>query len=1124
MLDIDILERTEHNDKFIEINFNESPFKLDENYNWILENLEANNPEIKNEIVGCTKENNDVFIKLNYNEKNYTIYKNPVIFELIYETRTIFKVYEPDQLKGALLKLKKYYSFAVNQKFTDIKTIIDLKNSNKIIDNKIILVPFILKIFQKFYTDYKLEEKTKSENDINFEIDKEILEPFFLYIEKKKIKKKIGYNEMKKFHIDLLNDKLTFILNKERRNFIRKLDDYIKIDIQTQPMIIIGNDGIGKSLTLQLYTLLKLESYKKLYFNLKLLDKCNNRDYILIESMRGFISRENIKLKDDFIHYMEFVKHFQNKNMSGAGIKQFFEILNEILLYLEHENSYGKYVIILDQFNFEKISLDDFDNFRTKIPNNENFKIIICCSLNDDENKNNLFSDYKNYRFDKIKSKIKIGPFKKSNIHIKIAELEKEIKDNGGHGTNIDNFNLIINRNEKIKEENNKKAKINIKDDNIMDIFKKYGITTEIDNIKEKTILEKNKDNKINENNIKEKKEGNKFKLTAEQIDSLNFDFPIYYGKQKTCSTDKIKIYYNNLISLEKIVDEENENKEIVECMSYFNFLPKYYYKFYLFKVIKYLEGENDITNIIHYFYEQENNNIKDNIAKFYSRLILKPKIEFEKLKMININLYQNLLKLKKCISKTYEKSIPFYKLYEYSLNFPFKYINILIENENDIIFDELLEKSHFKLRYSFPFIEKIIENMIEEYNNGDKININELSGSAYDNALELKIRENLNKLKENIEIRRVWSLNLISNEVKNEKLSEIKKNKASSKRYKDLEDITEIKDIKMTNNNYFYYKPENQDNKFFDSLFLIKLDNQEFCIIALQITKNKPNNKVKDKQTYSNFLRDNIKTKFENLYAIKISKIYLWYILSNETLENDSLCKLLNDQEIKYAFYSIKDKCFYKERNKNEIKSLSDFMDVDSVIYPQIKIQKEEDEYEATDATEPLPTSIQLFDEALFDGYRRNNKTYFEIIRYRFYGDNFGPKIGIKLKKEIIKTLKNYISYSNEFELMFLFAFECMKLYEFRNLRDNNQLIYLFKCDNKTYILYLDKCFEINVNDNSLVQCIYPNIGLLNFKREIKYNKKEIEFSDIEDIYKNNIIYLFRIYYLGKELIIKNK
>ena len=68
---VDILERTEYNDKFIEINFDELTFKSDEKNNWILENLETIEPEIKNEIVGCTKENNDVFIKLNYNEKNY---------------------------------------------------------------------------------------------------------------------------------------------------------------------------------------------------------------------------------------------------------------------------------------------------------------------------------------------------------------------------------------------------------------------------------------------------------------------------------------------------------------------------------------------------------------------------------------------------------------------------------------------------------------------------------------------------------------------------------------------------------------------------------------------------------------------------------------------------------------------------------------------------------------------------------------------------------------------------------------------------------------------------------------------------------------------------------------------
>ena len=67
---------------------------------------------------------------------------------------------------------------------------------------------------------------------------------------------------------------------------------------------------------------------------------------------------------------------------------------------------------------------------------------------------------------------------------------------------------------------------------------------------------------------------------------------------------------------------------------------------------------------------------------------------------------------------------------------------------------------------------------------------------------------------------------------VKKEKLSEIKKNKDSSRRFKDFEDITNIKNIISSNYKYFYFKPENQDNKYFDSLFLIKKDN-EFIIIA---------------------------------------------------------------------------------------------------------------------------------------------------------------------------------------------------------------------------------------------------------------------------------------------------
>ena len=273
---------------------------------------------------------------------------------------------------------------------------------------------------------------------------------------------------------------------------------------------------------------------------------------------------------------------------------------------------------------------------------------------------------------------------------------------------------------------------------------------------------------------------------------------------------------------------------------------------------------------------------------------------------------------------KTYEKSIPFYKLYSYSLKYPFKYIKIYLENDiNDIIFDKSLKRRYFKLRYSFPFVGDVIKSMIEEFNNDNKLNIDELSGSAYGNALEIKIRENLNKFEEKIDIRKVWALNLISDAVKRKKFSDFIKNKYFSKLYRDLEDINQIKDIKSSNFEYFYFKPENQDNKYFDSLFLIKIKDKEFCMIALQITKNKNKKSVKTKRQYSDFLINNVKKKFEDLYDITISNFYLWFILSYDLDDNASLCKILDNSEIKYLFFSIKEKYFYEKRNGNKIESL---------------------------------------------------------------------------------------------------------------------------------------------------------------------------------------------------------
>ena len=233
--------------------------------------------------------------------------------------------------------------------------------------------------------------------------------------------------------------------------------------------------------------------------------------------------------------------------------------------------------------------------------------------------------------------------------------------------------------------------------------------------------------------------------------------FQTDYGEDNINFSDKkYKIYYSNLISLEDMLRNNNESEEVINCMSEFNFIPKYYYKFNLFKSKQNKENNNDISEIVQSFYKEEIKKIENNIMIFYSKQNLNKIYKDKNINNDSVNVYQSLLGLKKRIAKTYENSINFFKLYKYCLKYPFKYIKIQIYNEqnqtiekNDIIFDDDLLDKNFKLRYSFPLIEKIIDKIINKYDNEDKININELSGSAYGHALELKIRENLKCIKE---------------------------------------------------------------------------------------------------------------------------------------------------------------------------------------------------------------------------------------------------------------------------------------------------------------------------------------------------------------------------------------
>ena len=567
-----ILERLQ--DTFLETEFKEYPFKVKDKDN---SDLSAKFKEIISKFLDSqskkkSNENNnkddDNYIDIEFNKINYKLLRNPIAFQLFYETVPTFIAFEFNQFQYALLELDRYYIFMIDKKIYDINTIKNMERENKI-KNPIIIVPLIFDIFVKLCTKINYENLKKS----YFEINKELLEPFFIFIEKCELEKKIRNKKIENLNRINLETNITFFLNEERENFIQKLDDYASIDIRREPMIIIGNDGVGKTLTLQFYSLLELNDYKKFYFNIKLFEKCNHRDYFLIELMRGFISRNKTEHLDDFKNYIKCINDFQKNDFSD--IKNIFKVLNLILNSLKFT---GKYIIILDQFNFEKINMDDFNLFKRDIPYNQNFKLILCASLNDDNNKLKLFSDYENIELFKFLPEFRkenpLSNINNTNTGYNNIILEKNKNENG---TSLNNFYLISKKRKRdskvIDEENIINKDLNIKN---------FENNKEID-------LQKVQKKKLRKASIDYNKSNNYEFSFSENFENI-FD-------KINQENQKIKIYYNHLISLEDLFEDNNDSQDIIECMSYFNFIPKYYYKFNLLKIEKKIEGEKNIKN-----------------------------------------------------------------------------------------------------------------------------------------------------------------------------------------------------------------------------------------------------------------------------------------------------------------------------------------------------------------------------------------------------------------------------------------------------------------------------------------------------------------------------------------------
>ena len=1094
-------DKLKYRDKIIEFNFDCYPFqffsegkKINLFIESFLQDLKKNDPQ--------NVENNNLkgeerTVIFTYENKEYEIFKNPINFKMFYENGIIFKAYSKSQLEVILIRLSQYYYFYINSKIeNNLKNIISKDNIKEII-----LCPFLTKLF--FKLNFTIDLNNKDMNKII--IQKELLEPLQLYIEKEEITNKIGNNSY--FNEKLLVPELIFIFNQERKEFIAKLDEYAKRPYMIEPMKIVGNDGVGKSVTLQFYSLIKLEGYSKFYFNLKLFEKYGIKNYFYIELIRGFLSKEKDKTNNDFKNYINCIKYMQTlKDLDANG---FLNVLKELINYLNLNEK--KFIIILDQFKYEYISDKDFEIFKNQI-DKEKFKLIICCSLNDGEIKNKMFKEYEknvSWMFD-----YSIDEEEEENISQEEDNELNEIKIE-----NDNNFNL--------SEEN----KLNLK--NIFILKKRRRTEVElynedISNKKKKEepfqpeTSNKDKDVKIvsdrkiigDELMKNEKSSNSNNKENNEKSEDLLFkpkcvcDSPIIFPDDESneiilYDTSPVQLYYNNLIDLKDII-KKNEPVEIYDFMSNFNFLPKYYYKFNIFRLNQKFKNIKDNITIIENFKQEINNKIKENIKKFYSK---DSKIDF-----IFSNIYNYILELKGKTNKYNDKTISFIQLYKFSKKFPMKYIIVEPQDKtNNIRFDDKLTDKKFRINYSFPFIEYALNDIIEEYDFSNKIDIEDLSGSAFGNALELKLRKYIKKLNEKIEIRKVWALNLVSESVKKNKLKEIENKTLNSARYEDLEDIYKIKPLK--DSNCFYFHPENQDNYLLDSIIIINHGNNNFSIIAFQITKHKSKDEIKSKKTFKDYILKNVKTKFSDLYNINITDIYLWFILSNDHIDNNDTCIYLNFQKIKYVFYSIEKNCLFEERNKNKIDNLLFFEKKEALIYSK-NGDYYDDEDENNIKIEPL--SISKFEDKLYNLSEKYETINYENVRKFYFRNNYGLIIGNKLRNSIIEIIKSINGNNNNFYFLFLFSFPFFDFSKYYNLEDD--LIFILKYENIIYLSYKDYYYEIDLKNNKLKPSKNIKIDLkefTKFQNAINYNEEEIDISKIKDLRESSIIYLYKIYLL---------
>ena len=311
----------------------------------------------------------------NGNSEKIIFYKNPVVLNI---NQKEYNVYTPKQCKS-IIKAYDLKNYLINVDGVYIKSkSLDFDKIKKINIEKLEIVGE-----ESAFKEYIVREKCSLPKEKScIEINKKFISLYFdeICISPEKEKKT-----------------LNIIFDQNRVKLINKITEFL--DSENKFYLILGTDGIGKTVTVLYYTASFSEKYKNLYLNLKffLKNECDKRMLKKIffdELKRLFITYDNSEenIGDELKEYQSLIKKIEECEIKSTGIKYFWKLLN--LFILKYDELMDRDIlIVLDQYKNKDID-EDFGNLNelcelicsAEITNK--IKLMILISINNYDTKN----------------------------------------------------------------------------------------------------------------------------------------------------------------------------------------------------------------------------------------------------------------------------------------------------------------------------------------------------------------------------------------------------------------------------------------------------------------------------------------------------------------------------------------------------------------------------------------------------------------------------------------------------------------------------------------------------------------------------------------------------------------